>query len=50
MKKLILLFTLLALSACQVGEFTEKRNHLHELNNTDICEKNPQRCYNGYPW
>ncbi len=50
MKKIFILFFILLLTACKVGEFSEKRNRLHDMNRTNICEKDPSRCINGVPW
>lgn len=50
MRKVFVLFFILLLAACTVGEFSEKRNRLHNMNRTNICEKDPSRCVNGIPW
>lgn len=47
MKKIIIcLLAVLLFSACEAGNFGEKRNRLHNMRRDNICEKNPQRCIN----
>lgn len=52
MKKVFLFLMMIILNACVVsGDFTERRNRLHELGRDDAyCQKNPDKCVDGIPW
>lgn len=53
MKKLVLLFMLIMLTACaiEVGKVKKERKELYDHNNNkEFCEKNPNKCVNGIPW
>ncbi|MFI3241143.1 MAG: hypothetical protein R3Y43_01085 [Alphaproteobacteria bacterium] len=49
MKKMILVAMILLISGCVVGEFEPKREKLHSKGK-NICQTNPERCFNGQPW
>ena len=51
MKKTTFLLLLLLITACQAGNFGEKREHLYEMNSDkEICAKHPERCTSGVSW
>lgn len=51
MKKLIMFVFLFLLFGCEIGDFPDNRNRLHDLGHEkDICEKYPDRCINGVQW
>ena len=49
MNKFILILVLFLLAGCEVGKFTPERNKLYD-HGKDICQTNPSRCINNYPW
>lgn len=52
MKKIFLLIVMsVILYGCEVGNFSDKRNRLHEMNSDkEICEQHPERCVSGVSW
>ena len=53
MKKILICFCLFTfLTACEAGKLTPDRERLHTMGQTEICEKNPDRCIDGtnIPW
>ena len=54
MKKFLLLLLLFLNVSCSVfeaGRLTEERKKLFYKNNdTEFCDKNPDRCVNNIPW
>lgn len=55
MKKLILCLLLITfVSGCntfEAGKIKPKRKELYDYNNnTEYCQKNPNRCVNNIPW
>ncbi|MDR1026100.1 MAG: hypothetical protein LBL47_01750 [Lactobacillus sp.] len=59
MKKLILFAVLFTIFGCnskgevnvvEVGKIPPEREALYEKRNYEICETNPERCYQGVPW
>lgn len=49
MKNLFVLFLLIVLSSCTIGDFPPERNRLHEAGRAD-CQKTPEKCIDGVPW
>lgn len=49
MLRMLVLCLCLVVSACEVGNFPEDREVLHQKNTTD-CDKTPHLCHNGVPW
>lgn len=54
MKKLLALALLIVLCGCKcfvAGDFSKKRNHLHDMGNEkEYCAQNPDRCIKDVPW
>ncbi len=49
MRIFVAIAILLAVSACTVGDIPPERQALYDSNKPD-CDKNPEKCVQGYPW
>ncbi len=52
-KALLMMFVLLLCGCVKAGEFSAKRQRLHNMgaeHETNFCEQHPDKCINGVPW
>ena len=42
-----MLFLILCVTACEAGNFEDKRNRLHNMGREGVCQQNTQRCIKG---